>query len=136
MKFVINYLLLKGKDMSDASINRVADAGLSFVTDGEDRILPPVHGDAGKELRNVTRPEYLVDGSEMGRALLRIKVGSEHASRQALPPKELARPARSSSSSSSSASTTRIPTTTASGATRARVHDHGDEQSGELLIGF
>lgn len=80
--------------MGDAAVDGVAEAGLGLVGDGEHRLAALRDGDVEQQLRHVARPEHLVDRREPRRPLLRPEVGREHAVRRALPPQELARPAR------------------------------------------
>lgn len=85
--------------MGNTSVDRVPEPGLSLITDGDHRIEPLVNRDMEEELRHVTRPKHLVDGRKMSRALLRVEIRREHATRHALPSQELACPAWPSTSS-------------------------------------
>ena len=76
--------------MGDAAIDGIADAGLSFVADGDDGVEPSVSGDVEEELGSVACTENLVNGGEMSCPLFRIEVRSEDAAADALAPQELA----------------------------------------------
>lgn len=86
-------LLLESKDMSDTAVDRVPEPSLRLVADRNHRIEPLVNRDMRQQLWHITRPENLVHGRKVRRALLGVEVGRKDAPRDALPPEELARPA-------------------------------------------
>lgn len=91
---VRTYLLLKRKDMADASVNGILHPRLSLVSDAHHRLAPVGGPNVEQHLGDVARSEHLVDRREPCGALLRVEVGSEDAVRGALAPQKLARAAR------------------------------------------
>ena len=93
---MINDLLLKGEDVSNAAVHRISDSGLGFVGNGDDGLAAVGGRHVQQQLRHVAGAEHLVYGGEPRGALLRAEIGGEHALRRALPPEELACAARRS----------------------------------------
>lgn len=65
--------------MGDTSIDRVADASLSLIGNGDDGLTSVVDGEVREELGDVARAKHLVDGREPCRALLGAEVRREYA---------------------------------------------------------
>nr|GLL40678.1 hypothetical protein BHE74_00054844 [Ipomoea trifida] len=59
--------------MGDAAVDGVAEAGLSFVADGDDGVEPLVDRNVEEELGDVAGAEHLVHRREMGGPLLGVK---------------------------------------------------------------
>lgn len=76
--------------MGNATVDRVLKPRLGFVGHGDGGLGAVGDWDVQEELGKVAGPEHLVDGGEVGCALLVAKEGGEDAAPNALAPKELA----------------------------------------------
>ncbi|RWW39789.1 hypothetical protein BHE74_00054844 [Ensete ventricosum] len=108
------HLLLEGEDVSNATVDGVAEPCLGLVADSNDSVVPLVGRDVQEELRRVAGTEHLVHRREARRALLGVEVRREYAPRHALPPQKLARPAGPKSTATSSAAAASTTTTSSS----------------------
>lgn len=86
--------MLQRENAAYATVDRVPQPGLGLVSDGDDRLATGGLRHVQQQLRRVAGAENLVDGGEPRRPLLGAEVGREDAVPRALPPQELARPAR------------------------------------------
>lgn len=93
---LIQYLLLEGEDVRDATINWVLEPRLGLVRDCDGSLTPITNGEVGEELWDVAGPKDLVDRREVSCPLFVAEVWCENAAPHAFPPQELAGTARRS----------------------------------------
>lgn len=87
---ILTYLLLKSEDVGNTTIHRIANPGLSFISNGHHSLAPLCEGHMHEQLRNIACSKDLVNGREARRPLLRAEVRSKDAIRGALASEELA----------------------------------------------
>lgn len=86
-------LLLEGEDGGDATVDRIGQAGLRLITDGENRIAASRHGNVQQQLGHIAGAEDFMHGGEPRCALLGSEVGSEDAAPHTLASQKFAGPA-------------------------------------------
>lgn len=101
--FEYEYLVLKGEDVTNASVDGIAKPSQCLVSKSDDSIESLARRNHHEEFGGVARPEDLVHRREVRRPFLRVKVGSEDAFRHAFPPEKLACTARTSTAGGASA---------------------------------
>lgn len=101
--YTLEYLMLKGEDMTNASVDGIAKPSQCLVSKRDDGVQSPAGRNHHEELGGVARPENLVHRREMRRPFLRIEVGSEDTFSHAFPPEKLTCAARTSTAGGASA---------------------------------
>lgn len=76
--------------MRDATIDRILQPSLGFVRDGDCSLRSISQREVQQELREIARPEDLVDCCKVRRALFMAEVRGEDAAPDTLPPQEFA----------------------------------------------
>lgn len=87
-------MLLECEDVGDAAVNRVLEASLRLVGDGERSLRAIGSREVSEELGGIARTKDLMDGCKVCCPLLMAEVGGENAALHALPPQEFAGTAR------------------------------------------
>lgn len=101
--WVLEYLVLKGKDLTNAPVDGIAKPSQSLVRKRDDGVRSSAGRNHQEELGGVAGSENLVHRREMSRPFLGVKVGSEDAFGQAFPPEKLACAAGTSTAGGASA---------------------------------
>lgn len=92
-----SYLLLKSKDVRNTAVNRISEAWLCFIANGDDCIKPLGHRNAQEKLGHIASPKNFVHSSKMGCTLLCIKIRSEDTTRNTFSSEKLASATRATS---------------------------------------
>lgn len=89
------YLLLKSKDMANATIDRILNPSKSLITKSNHGVEAFVRRNSEKHFGSIAGSEHLVHGGEVSGALVRVKIWCKNATLYTLPSKELAGTTRS-----------------------------------------
>ncbi|KAL4567155.1 hypothetical protein LXL04_022729 [Taraxacum kok-saghyz] len=96
-------LLLKSKDVRDTAIDGIFKSRLSFITNGDHRLMPSLYRKMKQEFRDITSSKHFMHGGEMGCTLIGIEIWCKYTPCNTFPPQELASSARPTTTTSTTA---------------------------------